>query len=64
MRMNIIEAAEEAKKGKYICRKYNRDFGYILYLSAINTFRLRHNDEPYFFLYNDLIANDWEVIDE
>lgn len=60
--MNIIEAAEEAKKGKCICRKYNGLIYMGLYLSVINTFRLRHNDEPYFFLYNDLIATDWEVI--
>lgn len=61
--MNITEAAEKAKQGKYIGRKYNKDFGYILYLSIMNTFRIKHNDQPYFFLYKDLIADDWEVIE-
>lgn len=64
--MNIIEAAKELKNGKYIRRK--EWVGFIFVLFNNNSLLYKYSqDEKIIDLnlkLNDLLADDWEVIDE
>jgi hypothetical protein len=61
--MNVVDAVKIAKEGKYITRKYYKNYGYVFYLTSLNVFFIKDQDVAYCFKYNDFIAEDWEVVE-
>lgn len=64
--MNIIEAAKELKSGKYIRRKEWVGFIFVLFNNNSLLFKYSQ-DEKIIDLnlkLNDLLADDWEILEE
>ena len=64
--MNIIEAAKELKNGKYIRRKEWVGFIFVLFNNNSLLFKYSQEEkiiDPNLKL-NDLLADDWEILEE